>query len=126
MLNRALSISVIAIFFLLVLQSIWLFRIIENEKSSYKKQTEQVLKDAINKELNSRLERYSKINKFSVTISNSRPADEDSKKVKVQSVNLGSDNKDFTKVTLEEALQLATEANLLLMLTPSLCFFLQC
>jgi len=55
MLNRALSISIIAILFLLALQGVWLFRIIDNEKNDFKKQTEQVLKDAINKELNSRL-----------------------------------------------------------------------
>ncbi len=106
MLNRALSISIIAILFLLSLQAVWLFRIIDNEKSTFRKQTEQVLRDAINKELNTRLEKVSKSNKFSVTISNDTPSDFQNSK-KVQSVNFKNNNKDFTKFTLEEALQLA-------------------
>ena len=36
MLNRALSISIIAILFLLSLQGAWLVRIIENEKTKFK------------------------------------------------------------------------------------------
>ncbi len=106
MLNRALSISIIAILFLLSLQAVWLFRIIDNEKSTFRKQTEQVLRDAINKELNTRLEKVSKNNKFSVTISNDTPSDFQITN-KVQSVNFKNNNKDFTKFTLEEALQLA-------------------
>jgi len=106
MLNRALSISIIAILFLLSLQAVWLFRIIDNEKSTFRKQTEQVLRDAINKELNTRIEKISKSNKFSVTISNDTPSDFQISK-KVQSVNFKNNNKDFTKFTLEEALQLA-------------------
>ena len=106
MLNRALSISIIAILFLLSLQGVWLFRIIDNEKNTFRKQTEEYLRDAINKELNTRLEKVSKSIKFSVTISNNLSTAPQYTN-KIQSVNLKNSNKDFTKFTLEEAMQLA-------------------
>ncbi|MEN6619666.1 MAG: HAMP domain-containing sensor histidine kinase [Rikenellaceae bacterium] len=105
MLNRALSISIIAILFLLSLQGVWLFRIIDNEKITFRKQTEQVLRDAINKELNSRLEKINKSNKINVTLLNSLPPDAKYHANQIKSIDLKKENKDFTKVSLEEALQ---------------------
>ena len=103
MLNRALSISIIAILFLLSLQGAWLVRIIENEKTKFKNDVELILKDATNKELNSRLKSLSQ-NNFSVTLYNNLSeknfsTEEKAKKVEVSKI--GS----YTKVTLEEALQ---------------------
>lgn len=106
MLNRTLSISIIAIFFLLLLQGVWLYRIIDNEQDTFKKQTEQVLKDAINKELDSRIAKVNKNDNFSVTISNNLPSDSKNQSENIQIANLRNQNKrSVTKVTLEEALQ---------------------
>lgn len=107
MLNRALSISIVAILFLLALQGVWLFRIIDNEKSGFRKQSEQVLKEAINKELNTRLEKVSQKDKFRVTISNNLPANSKYQNNQIDSVDLKNNKKNFTEFSLEEALQLA-------------------
>jgi len=107
MLNRALSISIIAILFLLALQGVWLFRIIDNEKNDFKKQTEQVLKDAINKELNSRLKEVSRNKNFRVYLSNTPPPEGKYPKNEFQAINLKKENKEITKVSIEEVLQQA-------------------
>jgi len=112
MLNRALSISIIAILLLLALQGVWLFRIIDTEKNDFKKQTEQVLKEAINKELNSRLIKISRSKKFSISLSNTPPAAGKYQKNDFQSINLKKENKEFTKVSIEEALQQAYKNSL--------------
>ncbi|MFA7135175.1 MAG: hypothetical protein WC125_04865, partial [Bacteroidales bacterium] len=71
MLNRALTFSTIAILFLLGLQAIWLFKIIDNERSEFEKQTETILKESIKKELNLRLENFNQKRNFRVVLSNS-------------------------------------------------------
>jgi signal transduction histidine kinase len=103
MLNRALSISIIAILFLLSLQGAWLVRIIENEKTKFKTEAEKILKDATNKELNSRLKSLNQ-NNFSVVLSNNFSPDKVSSNTKVQTLDI-SKSRPYTKVTLEEALQ---------------------
>lgn len=112
MLNRALSISIIAILLLLALQGVWLFRIIDTEKNDFKKQTEQVLKDAINKELNSRLKEVSRNKNFRVYLSNTPPPEGKYPKNEFQAINLKKENKEFTKVSIEEALQQAYKKSL--------------
>jgi low affinity Fe/Cu permease len=104
MLNRALTISIIAIFLLLVIQGVWLYRLIDNEKIKYLTQTEEILKDAIDKELNSRLIKISNLDNFSVTISNKMPSDIQIDDKNVENIDL-QDGKKFTKVSIEEALQ---------------------
>lgn len=103
MLNRALTISIIAIFFLLGIQGVWLYRLIDSEKVDYRNQTESILKDAVNKELNSRLKKISERDGFSVVISNNIPSDIKDQEP-IQDINLKSE-KQFTKVSIEEALQ---------------------
>ncbi|NTU95623.1 MAG: hypothetical protein HGA52_06185, partial [Bacteroidales bacterium] len=103
MLNRALSISIIAILFLLSLQGAWLVRIIENEKTKFKTDAEKILKDATNKELNTRLKTLNQSN-FSVVLSNNFSPDKVSSNTKVQTLDI-SKSRPYTKVTLEEALQ---------------------
>lgn len=108
MLNRALTFSIIAILFLLALQGVWLLRIIENEKNKLRNQTEYILKDAINKELQTRLQslREGKQNKnFQVIISNNYSDSENTSKNEVQSLDITDSTQSITKVTLEEALQ---------------------
>ena len=68
MLNRALTISIIAIFFLLGIQGVWLYRLIDSEKDDYRTQTVSILKEAVNKEFNSRMKKISKSDGFSVII----------------------------------------------------------
>ncbi|MDD4492677.1 MAG: hypothetical protein PHV09_09170, partial [Bacteroidales bacterium] len=104
MLNRALSISIIAILFLLSLQGAWLVRIIENEKTKFKTEAEKILKDATNKELNTRLKTLNQSN-FSVVLSNNFSPDKVSSNTKVQTVDVSKVTQTYTKVTLEEALQ---------------------
>ena len=108
MLNRALTFSIIAILFLLALQGVWLFRLIENEKNRVKTQTDVILKEAINSELRTRLQSIRESNQsknFRVVISNNY--DQNSKKTKsdVQSLDIEDSTKSVTRVTLEEALQ---------------------
>jgi len=107
MLNRAITISIIAIFFLLGIQGVWLYRLIDNEKNTYRKQTEEILKDAISSELNNRLKKISTSDGFSVTISNSIPTDLINNKKEVKEVDLSKEEKLFTKVSIEEMLQQA-------------------
>lgn len=104
MLNRALTISIIAIFLLLVIQGIWLYRLIDSEKIAYRTQTEKILKDAINKELNSRLKKISKSNSFSVTISDKIPNNEKNKQQELIK-DIGTTRNNFTKISIEAALQ---------------------
>src|SRR3989339_2194644 len=108
MLNRALTFSIIAILFLLALQGVWLFRLIENEKSKIRSQTEIILKEEINSELRVRLQsiRGSNQNKnFRVVISNNYSQDEKKGQNEVQSLDIQDSTKSVTRVTLEEALQ---------------------
>lgn len=102
MLNRALTFSIIAILFLLALQGVWLLRIIENEKNKLRNQTEYILKDAINKELQTRLQslREGKQNKnFQVIISNNYSDSENTSKNEVQSLDITDSTQSITKVT---------------------------
>ncbi len=104
MLNKALTISIIAIFFLLGIQGVWLYRLIDSEKDDYRNQTESILKEAVNKELNSRLKKISKSDGFSVVISNNIPSDIQNQEEAIQDIDLKG-GKQFTKVSIEEALQ---------------------
>lgn len=108
MLNRALTFSTIAILFLLALQGVWLFRLIENEKSRIKSQTDLILKDAINSELRTRLQTIRESNQtknFRVVIANNYSQDDKKDKNDVQSLDIQDSSKSVTRVTLEEALQ---------------------
>ncbi len=103
MLNRALTISIIAIFFLLGIQGVWLYRLIDSEKDDYRAQTVSILKEAVNKEFNSRMKRISKNDGFSVIISDNIP--EEVKQNSQNIENLGTVRNQFTKVSIEAALQ---------------------
>jgi len=104
MLNRALTISIIAIFFLLGIQGVWLYRLIDGEKDAFRKQTEVILKDAINKELNTRLTNISKNSGFQVIISNNAPAEVAKSNGNVSDIGIKKGNR-FTQASIEEALQ---------------------
>jgi len=103
MLNRALTISIIAIFFLLGIQGVWLYRLIDSEKVAYRNQTESILKEAVNKELNSRLRKISKSDGFSVIISDNIPDGDKHNSDNIE--DIGTARNQFTKVSIEAALQ---------------------
>lgn len=105
MLNRALTFSIIAILFLLALQGVWLFRIINNEMSDFSKNTETLLNEAINKELNYRLLSMNKGKGINVSFSNKLSEDSPKNSRKIVDVDIKKDQKSVTKVTLEQALQ---------------------
>ena len=57
MIRKALILSIIVIFSLLVVQSVWLYKVIVNERADFRSSSEVSLSAAITNELNSRLER---------------------------------------------------------------------
>ena len=112
MLNRALTFSIIAILFLLALQGVWLFRIIESEKTEFRKNADLLLNESINKELNSRLLSRNKGKVLNVVISNSLTESANKNDRKIVDVDIKKDQKSFTTVTLQEALQEAYKKDL--------------
>lgn len=55
MIRKALILSIIVIFSLLVVQSVWLYKVIVNERAEFRATSETSLQSAISKELDSRL-----------------------------------------------------------------------
>lgn len=104
MLNRALIFSTIAILFLLSLQAVWLFRIIDNEKNEYEKQVEVILQGAIKEELNHRLINLNKEKNFRVFLSNNLENDEKDSS-NIQKINITEGAQGLTQISLEEVLQ---------------------
>lgn len=123
MLNRALTFSIIAILFLLALQGVWLYRIIESEKTEFRKNTDLLLNESINKELDSRLFSMNKGKGFNVVISNSLSEKSNKSERRIVDVDIKKDKKSFTKVTLEEALQEAYKKDLPLKLDTLATYF---
>ncbi len=123
MLNRALTFSIIAILFLLALQGVWLFRIIESEKTEFRKNADLLLNESINKELDSRLFSMNKGKGFNVVISNSLSQNSSKSERRIVDVDIKKDKKSFTKVTLEEALQEAYKKDLPLKLDTLASYF---
>jgi signal transduction histidine kinase/plasmid maintenance system killer protein len=107
MLNRALTFSTIAILFLLALQGVWLFRLIDNEKTKLRTQTGLILEESIKQELHLRLQLLRQANQnknFRVVISNNFNPEQNSAKKSHQSL-VADTTASITNVTLEEALQ---------------------
>lgn len=104
MINRALTFSTIAILCLLALQAVWLFRIIDNEKSEYEKQAQVILQESIKEELNHRLQNFNKKTNFRVVLSSNYEKDIKNSS-KVQDINVVGGAQGVTKVSLEEVLQ---------------------
>ncbi|OFY91480.1 MAG: hypothetical protein A2266_10030 [Bacteroidetes bacterium RIFOXYA12_FULL_40_10] len=123
MLNRALTFSIIAILFLLALQGVWLFRIIESEKTEFRKNADLLLNESINKELNSRLLSRNKGKVLNVVISNSLTESANKNDRKIVDVDIKKDQKSFTTVTLQEALQEAYKKDLPLRLDTLAAYF---
>ncbi|MCK9304457.1 MAG: HAMP domain-containing histidine kinase [Bacteroidales bacterium] len=104
MLSRSLSLSIIAILFLLVLQGVWLFRIIDNEMNNFRSGTEKILYEAINSELYSRVVILEEKDNFRVTFSNNTLVDPEKKSEPSQSIDFKSDET-LTGISMEDILQ---------------------
>lgn len=104
MVNRAITFSIIAILFLLILQSLWLFRLIDNERSEYRNQSEIILEGAIKEELNHRINKYNKTKNFRVVLSNNFNSS-DNKSSSLDSISVKGGTMGLTRVSLEAALQ---------------------
>ncbi len=104
MLNRALIFSTTAILFLLALQAVWLFKIIDNEKSEYRKQVEIALQESIKAELNNRLQSFNKNTNYRVVLSSNYKNDKINSS-DVQEISLTEGTQGVAKISLEEVLQ---------------------
>jgi len=103
MLNRALTFSTIAILFLLGLQAVWLFRIIDNEKNDFINNSENILLKDIKKELDVRLRNVSQQQKFNVSLMTSVP--KIVKESNLTEVDIKNDQELITNISLEQVLQ---------------------
>jgi len=104
MLSRSLSLSIAAILFLLVLQGIWLFRLIDNEMNEFRSGTEKILHEAISSELSSRIKILTKNDNFRVTFSNSSPVTDGKEVQASKSIDFKSDGS-ITGISMEDVYQ---------------------
>lgn len=105
MLNRALTLTGIAILFLLGLQAVWLFRLIEDEKNRFSDEIQKTLEESMRKELDWRLRNINKGKNFSLILSNSIPEQNFPDTNNLLNVDIKQSQELLTKVSLEEALQ---------------------
>ena len=107
MIRKALTLSIIVIFSLLVVQSVWLYKVIVNERVSFRGDAEQALLRAITYELDSRARNSSLINTVNIQVLNSNSIDENQKNVdqrfQIDSNNFGS--KSALKLSMEQVFQ---------------------
>ncbi len=105
MLNRALIFSIVAILFLLVLQGAWLARLIDNEMVNFREEIDIVLNESIKRELNSRLQNLNRGKGFNVVVSNQLSENSATKNRNVMEVDIKSDKKSFTDLSLDQIMQ---------------------
>ncbi len=107
MIRKALTLSIIVIFSLLIVQSVWLYKVILNERISFKAEAEQVLLSSMTFELDSRLKNSSSISSFNVQVVNSGSLNENTQNVNqrftLDTVSLGS--KSTLKLSMEQVFQ---------------------
>ncbi len=107
MIRKALTLSIIVIFSLLVVQSVWLYKVIINERTSFRTISEQALHSAITSELDSRLKNSSIINAVNVEVLKSASIDNKRHNIDQQftldSANLGANS--TLKLSIEQVFQ---------------------
>ncbi len=123
MLNRALTFSTIAILFLLGLQAVWLFRIIDNEKNKFIQDSQNIIEESIKSELDTRLRNINKGRNFNLIISNQSSDVKNIDQNRVVNVDIKNNQELFTKISLEEALQEAYKNDFPLNLDTLAAFF---
>ncbi len=104
MVNRAITFSIIAILFLLILQSVWLYRLIDNERDEYRAKSFSLLEGAIKDELNSRVNRHNSSKNFRVVLSNNLTNNQISQD-KIQDIKPSYDQKGIAEISIESVLQ---------------------
>lgn len=104
MVNRAITFSIIAILFLLILQSVWLYRLIDNERDEYRAKSFSLLEGAIKDELNSRVNRHNSLKNFRVVLSNNLTNNQISQE-KIQDIKPSYDQKGIAEISIESVLQ---------------------
>ena len=107
MIRKALTLSIIVIFSLLVVQSVWLYKVIINERTSFRAIAEQALHGAITSELDSRLKNSSIINAVNVEVLKSASINNKRHNIDQQftldSANLGTNS--TLKLSIEQVFQ---------------------
>ena len=105
MIRKALILSIIVIFSLLVVQSVWLYKVIVNERADFRASSEVLLSTAITNELNSRLERsYLKKNvNFEYKNVDNKNAEFSDRKIAIKPTDPNS--KFAVNITLEQVFQ---------------------
>lgn len=107
MIRKALTLSIIVIFSLLVVQGVWLYKVIINERISFKALAEQAFISAITNELDSRLKNSLIINTVSVEVLKSESLNNKfynvDQRFTLDSANLGA--KTTLKLSIEQVLQ---------------------
>lgn len=101
MLNRVLTLTAFAILFLLGLQGVWLYRLIESEKVTFLQEVNSTLEESVRKELDWRIREINKGQNIRVVLAN-KNSSESKEAVKV---NVKANRELLTDVSLEVALQ---------------------
>ena len=109
MLNRSLFFSVAAVLFLLILQGLWLYRIIDNEQKELKSRVISIIEESTKMELNSRIQAMMGRGGKSINIvlnqSSAKPIKSDSTQSKNRDISVYESKKNVSDLSMEEALQ---------------------
>ena len=107
MIRKALTLSIIVIFSLLVVQSVWLYKVIINERASFEDESELTLQSAITSELDSRVKNSSLINVVNVQVIDSESSKKNienlNHRIKLDSTNIGKNA--TLKLSMEQVFQ---------------------
>lgn len=110
MLNRSLFFSVAAVLFLLILQGLWLYRIIDNEQKELKSKVITIVEESTKKELDSRIQSLMKRGGKSINISLKQSTVNNTNfdsinKIDSRDVSTHKTKKNVSNISMEEALQ---------------------
>nr|MBP9585022.1 hypothetical protein [Bacteroidales bacterium] len=107
MIRKALTLSIIVIFSLLVVQSVWLYKVIINERASFEAESELTLQSAITSELDSRVKNSALINVVNVQVIDSESSKKNienlNHRIKLDSTNIGKNA--TLKLSMEQVFQ---------------------
>ncbi|MDD3299930.1 MAG: HAMP domain-containing sensor histidine kinase [Bacteroidales bacterium] len=105
MINRALTLTSVAIFFLLALQGVWLFRLIDNEMNRFSAIAQTALEQSLRNELDWRLRSINKGKNFNLIIANNIPKHLKEPNNPVRNIDIKENQEVLTNISIEEALQ---------------------
>ncbi|MGE0091055.1 MAG: hypothetical protein AB7S40_00680, partial [Bacteroidales bacterium] len=105
MINRALTLTSVAIFFLLALQGVWLFRLIDNEMNRFSAIAQTALEQSLRNELDWRLRSINKGKDFRLILSKKSTRQDFSGSKDLVKVDIKENKEVLTNISIEEALQ---------------------